>query len=121
MIKKHRLEELRSALEHIIEKAKEDGVITEDEKRLIETTEKNLKDYEKLVNLALEDGVITQDERNKLIDLEEKILADAYDTAKEDNALTLDEANLIKILITSFDKNASVSWLDEEIVDKEEA
>ena len=118
MIKKHRLEELRNALDKIIQKAKEDGIITEDEQRLIDTTKANIQAYQDLVELALEDGVITQEERNKLIDLEEKIMADAYETANEDQTITLEEANLIKILIKSFDKNASVSWLDEEIVDK---
>ncbi len=111
---KERLEKIRLAIKNITDKAAEDGVVTKEEQKIIETARDNLLEYEKLVKEAMEDGIITTEEMNSLIDLEENLLSETYFTAIEDNKIDSDELILLKTLIKTIDKNASVSWLEED-------
>ncbi len=108
-----KLERLKRGFELLRARAMEDGIITQEEAAILEAVETNLAKYEKLVEDAAEDGIITQDEKNQLIDFEEKIMSDAYFVADEDNQVSKDEAELIKVLIKVIDEKASVDWLDK--------
>ena len=109
-----KLQKIRLAIDRLVEKANQDGVITDEEAKLLKKAEEGLEAYEKMVDAALEDGIITQDERNQLIDLEEQLLSDSYYTAMEDEKIDNDELLLLKTLIQTLDPRASVSWLDED-------
>ncbi len=114
----NRLERLKRGFEQLRARAMEDGIITEEESAILEAVETNLTKYEKLIEDAAEDGIITQEEKNQLIDFEEKIMSDAYFVADEDDRVSPDEAELIKLLIKVIDEKASVDWLDEDIQPK---
>ena len=109
---KNKLDKIREAIKKIVEKAEEDGVVTEEESRILAVAQESLKEYEAMVTQALEDNIITQDERNKLIDLEEELLSDVYFTAMEDEKIDKDELLLLKTLIKAIDPKASTSWLE---------
>lgn len=112
---KERLAKIQTAIENIVSKAEEDGIVTTEEANILKTAKNNLKEYEKMVEDALDDGIITQDEQNILTDLEEELLSDTYFTAMEDNIIDKDEMLLLKTLILSIDKKASVSWLEPDM------
>ncbi len=111
---KEKLSRLKLAVIRIIEKAEEDGIITPEEAKIIEKGKENLDKYIEMVDQALEDSIITQEERNNLIDLEEKMMADSYFVALEDNILDNDELLLLKTLYRTIDPRASIDWLDED-------
>ena len=111
---KEKLSRLKLAVIRIIEKAEEDGIITLEEANIIEKGKENLDKYITMVNQALEDDIITQEERNDLIDLEEKMMADSYFVALEDNILDRHELLLLKTLYRTIDPRISTDWLDED-------
>ena len=112
-IEEERLEKLKQGFNILKEKAMADGIITEDEAAILKVIEEHIGNYEKLVHKALEDGVITQDEKNELIDLEEKMMSEAYFVAEKDKIITKDEAELVKLFIKILDEKAYTEWLDE--------
>ena len=109
-----RLERLKLGIEKIVEKANDDGVITEEEYKIINVAKNGLSKYMDLLSEAMEDGVIDQSEMDALIALQEEIMSDSYFVAMEDNQLDFDEMILLKTLLMSIDPKASVSWLDED-------
>lgn len=111
---RERLTKIQSAIANIVAKAEEDGIVTAEEAKILDVAKNNLKKYEKMVEVALEDEIITQDEMNALIELEENLMSETYFTALEDNVIDEDEMLLLKTLIKTIDKNASVSWLEED-------
>ncbi len=110
-----RLELIRQALNKLWEKAKEDGVVTEDEKAIIDAVTESLEVYESVFDKAVEDNIITPEERNELLDLEEKMYSDSYFTAMRDNILTEEEALLLKTLMLTINPKSDVSWLDVDL------
>lgn len=110
-IAQERLQRIKTAIEKIIEKANDDGVITEEECNIIKAAKEGFSKYMELLSSSMEDGIIDQDEMNRLIDLEEKIMSDTYFVAMQDDNLSFDEMILLKTLLLSIDPNASVSWL----------
>lgn len=106
-----RLEKIKGAIDKMVKKAEEDGIITDNEAKIIESAKNVLNEYKEMVTKAKEDNVITQDELNTLIDLEEKLISESYFEAMDDEDLDKDEMTLLKTLILSMDPNASVSWL----------
>lgn len=109
-----KLIQFKNAVAKIIEKAKEDGKITEEEENIIKIAETNLREFENMVEQALEDNVITQDERNTLIDLEEKVMSDTYFQAIEDSVIDMDEMALLKALFHTLSPRQTLSWLNED-------
>ncbi len=109
-----RLKRFKTGLKQLIEKAKEDEIITEEEAKIIEIAENNIKEYETVLNKALEDGLIDQEERNNLIALEEKLMEETYFQAINDNILDDDEILLLKTLYKAISPRSSVSWLDND-------
>ncbi|OLS20903.1 MAG: hypothetical protein HeimC3_38140 [Candidatus Heimdallarchaeota archaeon LC_3] len=78
--------------------ANKDGIITEEERKLIDTVSVDLETYFDALNHALEDGIITPDEEEKLEEIKENILKRTYIVARKDQKITDDERNLMKKL-----------------------
>ncbi len=113
------MERIREALTQIWQKAKEDGVVTDDEQAIIDTVTSSVEKLEETFEKAAEDGIITQEERNDLYDLEEKMYSDTYFTAMSDNVLTQEEALLLRTLILTINPNSDVTWLEKDIGSKD--
>ncbi|MDH5400946.1 MAG: hypothetical protein OEZ01_03040 [Candidatus Heimdallarchaeota archaeon] len=97
----NKLARINEALNSLIQKASEDGIITNEERKIIDIAKQNIISYEKLVHEAIEDNIITKQEELKLLELENQLLSDTYHVALEDKALDEDEIILLKILINS--------------------
>lgn len=110
-----RLERLKLALEALTEKAKEDGIITATEEAILNTAKDRIMQYEALLKNAQEDGIIDDNERNQLNEMEENLYADTYFAGMDDGKIDKDELLLLRTLIKTVDKNASISWLDEDV------
>lgn len=76
--------------------AMEDGVITEEEQRLISTIVVNFNAYSELMKTAVADNIITQFESNELFEKRMNVMENAYQTAREDHDISNDEAELLK-------------------------
>ena len=76
-----------------------DGKITKEEKILVDTIARNVRQYENAVNEALEDNTLTKDEMNILLNLYNKIINEAENTAKKDNYISKDEKVILDKLI----------------------
>lgn len=110
-----RMDLIREALILIWKKAKEDDIITPDEKAIIDSVTTSIETLESTFKKAAEDGIITQEEMIELFDLEEKMYSDAYFTAMRDNILTEEEALLLKALILTINPKSDISWLESDI------
>ena len=117
-LEKDKLERLKKAMESILEKAKEDGRVTEDEQAIIDTLEKSIDEFEKYLEVALEDGVIDEVEREKLHNLEEEIMSGSYFEAMKDEKITMDEILLLRTLYHVAYPTADTTWLEEDLVDE---
>ncbi len=82
----------------LMEKAKEDGVITPEEFELIEQVRLDAEKYTQMLNEATSDGILTNAESQKLEELKSKILERAEIVAKIDGKLDDDEKQLLETL-----------------------
>ena len=76
--------------------ANKDGVITDDEKALIDVVTVDLNMYQQALTDALKDGIITEEEQQKLDEIKDKILKHMYHVAGKDKKITADERALIE-------------------------
>lgn len=83
------------AMKDIIEVAASDGIITDEEKRLIDLAEISLALFRAEMKTALEDGVITKEERERLTTIKEKITELGTELANQDNNISKDELALL--------------------------
>ena len=88
----------------LLEKAKEDGVITEEEQAILDQVKINMEDYEKLLTEALEDQIITEEEAKELRNSRAKMLDVAWLTADKDAKIDKDEAGLLNLLLNLLKK-----------------
>ena len=79
--------------------ALEDGVITEEERRLISNIVLDVEAYSNMVDKALEDGIINKNERVELFEGRIEILENAYSIAREDRSISSDETELLKSIV----------------------
>ena len=89
---------IRDVLLLLFNKAEEDGLISEDEKQIIDSVELSVERYEKELEKALEDGILTEDEIFLLVSLKKDILLDAWNKAEDDWQLSKEEEELIVLL-----------------------
>jgi hypothetical protein len=82
----------------LFNKAEENGLISEDEKQIIDSVELSVERYEKELEKALEDGILTEDEIFLLVSLKKDILLDAWNKAEDDWQLSKEEEELIVLL-----------------------
>ena len=76
--------------------ALKDGVITEEEQKLISSIVNNFSSYSDLMKVAVEDNVITLEESKELFEKRMAVMEDAYQTAREEQGISDDEAELLK-------------------------
>ena len=81
----------KALIEELTEVALEDGKITEDERKIIDSVADNVKTFSKVLEWALDDEVITKNEKKDLsscldflkgearaVSVEDKVITDAY-------------------------------------------
>ena len=98
MIRLSHNKKIRDVIQLLFKKAEEDGIITKDEKQIIDSVELSVEHYEEELEKALEDGVLTEDEIYLLVSLKKDILIDAWDKAEDDWELSKEEEELIIVL-----------------------
>lgn len=89
------------AMKQIIEVAAIDGIITDEEKKLIDLAEISLNILHTELKFALEDGIITADELDRLHDIKDRILNLSVDVAKDDLIISKDEMALLVAYIVA--------------------
>ena len=87
-------------MDRVLEVAKEDGVISDDEFHIIKQVDVHSDTFYRILDKAKEDGVIDDNERDHLNSLREAIFERAKISANYDNKLSDDE----KTLLTSLTK-----------------
>lgn len=87
-----------STIASLMEKAKEDGIITPEEFELIEQVRLDAENYTSMLREATSDGIITDKEAQKLDELKKRILERAELVARIDGTLDDDEKQLLETL-----------------------
>lgn len=82
-------------MQKLQEVAEKDGVVSDEEKKLLGTIKGFIEQYKKYQMITEEDGVVDEDERKKLKEMRKWILEGAWVEAQEDGVITRDESNLI--------------------------
>ena len=90
-------------MKKFIELAAEDGKITEDEHNILKNIEISLAEFTEKLKEALEDGIITPEEVDMLKKFKAQMLKDAFDIAKMDDKLTIDELKILMTLAVAID------------------
>ncbi|MHA2091821.1 MAG: hypothetical protein ACW98K_13290 [Candidatus Kariarchaeaceae archaeon] len=78
----------------LVDIAKSDGVITQDEEVLLDTIKSNLERYYN----SLEENPLTDEEKLEVFAAQVDIMSEAYDTAHIDGKISHDEYELLKKL-----------------------
>ena len=86
-------------MEDLIDIAVADKNISEEEKQILFSINKNLEQYARLIIESISDNKITDQERQAIADLEQKIIDDANNIALNDENLSSDEKKLLYRLI----------------------
>ncbi len=87
--------------QEMLERALEDGYISEDEHALLDSISENYGIYEKSLKKAIEDGIISDVEEENLGNLRKKIYEDALKIALADGIITDDEKAILDNLKTT--------------------
>jgi len=103
----------------LLNTALEDGVITTEERLLLENISENYKVYQTALEDAIVDGVIGDDEAERLRNLRIKIYSDALKMAFENGTMSKDENSILGVLKRSLklDKRTT-DKIEEEITIK---
>ena len=99
---------LAKTIMHLMETAGQDGIITAEEKEVIESIEFSLRFYKQMVVDALDDDVISDKEHHMLEGMKERIIKEGYNIAESINGVSKDEMNLLISVMLSL-KLPSVS------------
>lgn len=86
---------LAHAIMHLMETAGKDGVVTDDEREVIESIEFSLRFYKQMLVDALDDGEITPNEKKMLDGMKERIIKEGFNVAELINGVSKDEMNLL--------------------------
>ena len=95
----------QKVLSNLLQKALEDGVITDEERNLLRQIKTDFYSLKILVEQVEADGVITEEERNLVENFKKKIIRNAYNVSAEDHIITNDERKLISVLVKFFFHN----------------
>ncbi len=90
--------ELQMVIRDLKDLVAKDGVVTEEESKLLNSIKDNLEKYYDLLEHVIEDNVITEDEYNSMKEYEKKLLSEANFKAWEDGQLSDDERNILSML-----------------------
>ncbi len=94
-------EQFAAQMKRLVEVAAEDGIITDDERRVLKNIEVSMQEFTNRLKEALEDGIITPEEVDSLKKLKAKILKDAFDVANLDEKITTDELKILMTFVVS--------------------
>lgn len=86
-------------MEDLIDIAVRDKNISEEEKKILFSINKNLEQYARLIIESISDNKITDEEKEDIAMLEQKIIDDANNIALNDENLSDDEKKLLYRLI----------------------
>lgn len=92
---------LAKAMMFVTQTAANDGIITQEEKEMLDTFEFSLKIYHKALNDAFEDGCITKEEELQLERVKDMILNDGTAMADKIDGISKDEMNLLLAMMLS--------------------
>ncbi len=95
----HHTTNLQEIFEKLIQLAFEDGLITEDEQRLLDGIQLKLDELEKAIEEALIDHYLSAEEEHILKEKRSEIMDEAWRIVTSDNVITQDESILVKALI----------------------
>ena len=91
--------------------ANKDGIITDEERKLIDTVSVDLETYFDTLDHALEDNIITSEEEEKLEEIKENILKRTYVVARKDQIISEDEQKLMaKLASYMVDRRKELFW-----------
>ena len=91
--------------------ASKDGMVTPDEKAIIDAVQIDLETYFAALQKAMEDGIITPDEEKRLEKIKEAIVRNAWLVAQKDNRISEDERALVtKIASYMVEKRRELLW-----------
>lgn len=96
--KKELSERLDNLVKELFKKANEDGIVTDEERAILDGVELTLKDFDHRLKLAYQSGLFTEDELEELADFRHAAVATAWHVASADQKLSEDEQELIKHL-----------------------
>lgn len=95
-------------LNQLMEKAREDGLITDEENELIQQIKVDVETYTKILKESMKDGVISKEEGRKLQEFKQYIINSAENVAMRDGKISEAEKELIQrlsnLIITYFKK-----------------
>lgn len=89
---------LTQTIKQLMEIAEKDGIVTTEEREIIEQVKFDSDVYQLMLNDAYEDDVISEAERANLEKLKDMILQRAEIVANLDDVITEDEQNLLEKL-----------------------
>lgn len=98
-------EELDELLERLQYIAELDGIITEEEKNLLDTVRRNVEKFKQAYTKAWEDNVITLEEKEDLRSLWKNILIETSKAAVEDQVYSKDELSIFFRVFTTLIRN----------------
>ena len=87
----------------MLKNAQKDGIISEDEERLLESISGNYGVYQKSLKDAVKDGIIGDEEEAELRKLRKRIYEEALKTALADGVITDEEKAILNILKDSIE------------------
>ncbi|MHA2168842.1 MAG: hypothetical protein ACXAB7_02915 [Candidatus Kariarchaeaceae archaeon] len=91
-------EEPQKVLDYLVKVAKEDGIISDDEKSFLKVVEAEIEKYKTYLGKTLEDSKITLSEKIYLVKSRKEIIQRAIDVVREDDKVTEEEQNLLDTL-----------------------
>jgi hypothetical protein len=92
-------DQVRQIISKLKDRALQDGIITEEEQRLLDTVQDLVNRYENYLVKAEADQIITPDEALKLREMRNQMLEGAWVEADRDAHITSDEATLLNLLL----------------------
>ncbi len=92
-------EQFPNLIQELFTQAEQDGVITEDERKIIDQVKIDLKLFNSAHEKALADNIIDEEESRNLQKLRDNILERAIEKSKADGYVERDERDLLKKLL----------------------
>ena len=96
---------------HLLDIANKDGIVSDDEKNLITSIEGEIKKYSTELGTALEDGILDRNERLKLMNQRLNLVRKVFDTVQADMKITMDEQD---IMDATMNRLSELSKMEEE-------
>ena len=85
-------------LHKIVKEAKSDGILSDDERKIIDIVQRHLWDVSSEIEVAMQNGKNTPEMIEQLREMLHGVLEKATEVANEDGQITTDERNLLGTL-----------------------